>query len=259
MNPLRLRGAVGAIVAVIALAVVVGSHLSQADPAYSNQATVQVVVNTSGRSLPVLDGVTGAPLAIGDLPWVILPGDSFASYPWQGADRYSYDGYYYYYVGQAFETRNQFYLVEDWILNGEFITDDPAESGPVASVSLLPPPPTPTPVPTVPALATPRPVFGNYVPSAVSYEPNCGLTAVKGRIVNPDGGPRSGVTVRLTSGDYSAISKPSDDNGLYDITLASEAKAGVWTVQVWIESAGQSEAVTVVTDTHDCRPGGSGH
>ncbi len=109
-------------------------------------------------------------------------------------------------------------------------------------------------MPATPTPTTPYIVSGN----GVSYLPNCGLTQIKGRIVNPDGAGRAGVTVRVSSGDFAAVSNPSDGNGNWDVVLDGRPKAGTWSVQVW-DGSGQSPVVTVQTDTNDCGPSGSGH
>lgn len=264
------RSRVVAVVALVAglLIAAAGSGWGGADPAFSQSNLPTPVINTSGQALPVLDGVTGEPVWVDDGPWVIRPGQRFLSHPWGTQPRYVYNGLAYHYIGSISTPEFRFFLVEDWILNGGVLGPPvpgtvPGDLSPVQPVN-LPILPTVTPSPTPSPTATPAPsaggfpVWGNYAVGFIGYEPNCGLTLIKGRVVNPDGGGRSGVQVKLTSGDYTAISNWTNSDGYYDITLANEAKAGTWTVQVWIESGGQSYPVTVQTDTNDCRPNGPG-
>lgn len=273
MRAIKLIAAVSSVSLIVAI--IAGLTLGRAGVAYSQTGAPTLVVNTSGYTLPVYDGTTGLPAAIGGQPWVIPPGGTFGSYPWGDQPRYVYGGLSFYYIGNDATGAYKFYLVEDWQANGGVI--DPDVSGPSTApapgpaaqpaapattanlpplqpaVPTLPPPPTATPTRT----PTPSvPVFGNYILSSVDYEPNCGLTAIKGRIVNPDGIGRDGVKVRVSTPDssYSAVSNFSDSQGYYDVTLAGQAKAGTWVVQVWLEEHPQSAPVTVQTDTNDCRP-----
>lgn len=273
MKRIKLIAALASVCLVLAAAA--GLGLSRAGIAYSQTSAPTLVVNTSGYTLPVYDGTTGLPATIGGEPWVIPPGGSFGSYPWGNQPRYVYGDVSFYYIGNDATGAYKFYLVEDWMANGGVLdaaadTTAPTVLRPVPAaqpaaapanlpplplaVPTLGPPPTPTPVPTQAPPAAP--VFGNYILSSVDYEPNCGLTAIKGRIVNPDGIGRDGVKVRVSTPDnsYSAISNFSDSQGYYDVTLASNAKAGTWVVQVWIFDGPQSAPVTVQTDTNDCRP-----
>ena len=194
------------------------------------------VTNTSGRALQVIDGVSGQPVSFGGQPWMILPGETFFTHPWQGGSRFVYGGQAYHYIGSVGGSRFQFFLVEDWG------TDPNIGAAPTA---------TPTPV------ATATPSLPYVQSGSVSYLPNCGLTQVKGRIVNPDGVGRPGVRVRVSSGDWSALSNPTNNEGNWDVLLEGFPKAGVWNVQIW-EDSGVSPVVTVETNTVDCGPSGTG-
>lgn len=234
----RLQWLAGVLAAIGLIAVLVLSGVGGPNAAYSQVADSSIVTNTSGRALQVIDGVSGQPVYFGDGPWMIQPGQTFYSFPWQDSSRFFYGNRYYHYIGSVPGSRFQFFLVEDWQAN----------SG--QSTVPLQPPATPTPV----ATATPT---TPYLHLSTSYLPNCGLTQVKGKIVNPDGIGRGGVHVRVSSGDWSAISNPSNSDGTWDVLLAGEPKAGVWQVQVW-DNGGQSPVVTVETNTGDCGPNGNG-
>lgn len=268
MKSSRIIAGVGALALV--LATLAGFGWNRAAPAYSQTPLPTRVTNTAGQALPVLDGRTGGPVWIGDEPWIIRPGQQFLSFPWQDGQRFFYDGLYYHYIGSEPDPF-RFYLVEDWVLNGGIYI--PAPSGvdvmPVptlpSALPTLPPPPTPTATPS--PVATPTPSSGpsfnprwNYRVFNVTYEPNCGLTMIRGNVVNPDGIGREGVKVRVlaASGTYGAVSNFTNKDGYYDVTLANEAKAGDWIVEVFIEDDVQSNAAYVSTNTEDCRPNGPG-
>ncbi|HEX2173508.1 MAG TPA: hypothetical protein VHL09_13815 [Dehalococcoidia bacterium] len=231
------------ILGLVAVAATVGSlllsGLSGPFPAYSQVGTPTVLTNTSGRALQVLDGVSGQPVWFGGAPWVIEPGAQFYSHPWGESSRFFYGGQYYHYLGSVPGTRFQFFLIEDW------------ESNATGSAPGLLPAATATPV----ATATPT---TPYVVSSVSYQPNCGITQVKGRVVNPDGVGRGGVQVRVSAGEWSAISNPSDSNGYWDVLLDNKPKAGSWDVAVWENNAAVSPVQRVDTNTEDCGPNGGG-
>ena len=74
-----------------------GSVLESAGPA----TPYQVVTNTSGRELPVLEGATGAPVEVGGRPVTIAPGAAMRSHQWGAAPRYCYAGACYHYIGSV--------------------------------------------------------------------------------------------------------------------------------------------------------------
>lgn len=236
MTTFRWIACLAAVVATLGSFAVVG--LIGPTIAFSQNGST-IVTNTSGRPLQVVDGVTGQPVSFGGQPWLIEPGQSFYSFPWNDSSRFVFGGTAYHYIGSVPGSRFQFFIVEDWLINS-----GQAPLPPLATA-------TPTPVPATPTPTTP------FVNQSVSYLPNCGLTQVKGRIVNPDGNGRGGVRVRVSSGDWSAISNPSNNDGHWDVLLDSKPKPGVWDVQVW-DNGPQSEVVRVETNTSDCGPSGSG-
>lgn len=276
MKTSRINAGVGALALV--LATVAGFGWNRAAPAYSQTPLPTRITNTTGQALPVLDGQTGEPVWIGDEPWIIRPGQQSLSFPWQNGQRFFYGGLYYHYIGSEPDPF-RFYLVEDWVLNGGIHIPAPGvEPGPPPSgvdvipvptlpsaVPTLPPPPTPTATAT--PIPSPTPVGGpgfnprwNYRLFNVNYEPNCGLTMIKGNVVNPDGIGREGVKVRVlaANGNYGAVSNFTNKDGYYDVTLANEPKAGDWIVEVFIEDDVQSNAAYVSTNTEGCGPNGTG-
>lgn len=236
MKKLRWVAGLAAVVGTIGSLTLAG--IGRPDPAFSQAGQPVVMTNTSGVPLQVIDGNSGQPVSFGGQPWVIQPGAQFYSHPWGGSSRFRFGGKFYHYLGSVPGSQFQFFLVED--------VGSTAAGAPPA----LLPPVTPTPA----ATATPT---TPYVISSVGYLPNCGLTQVKGRIVNPDGNGRGGVRVRVSSGDWNTISNPSDGNGNWDVLLDGRPKAGAWDVVVW-DNGPQSPVQRVETNTNDCGPNGGG-
>ena len=236
----RLKWVAGVAALGIAVTSALVSGLGGPGSISSSPAEAQTAVtNNSGRALQVIDGVSGQPVYFGGEPWMIQPGQTFFTHPWHGSSRFVYGDQAYHYIGSVGGSTFQFFIVEDWA----------ASSG--AEV----PPAVPTAAPA-PA-ATPTPSTPYVQSGGTSYEPNCGLTMIKGRIVNPDGLGRQGVRVQVSAPTWSVVSRESDNNGNYDVVLDGRPKEGVWNVQVW-DGSGLSPIVTVETNTTDCQPGGSG-
>ncbi|GEM_PF-3584926 len=70
------------------------------------------VVNSSGRSLPVIDGNTGQQLYLGGQPWTIAPGQQLLSHKWNNQDTYCFGSQCYHYIGSVgSDTFFKFFLV----------------------------------------------------------------------------------------------------------------------------------------------------
>ena len=80
----------------------------------SAPVTFAEYVNTTGRSLPILEGSSGQVVRIGDRPWTLNPGERFFSLPWGDASRFTWDGRSYHYLGSVAGSRFRFFLIEDW-------------------------------------------------------------------------------------------------------------------------------------------------
>lgn len=134
-------------------------------------------------------------------------------------------------------------------------------------LQVVPPPgPPPTPVPSVtstPAASpTPSgPVYPYLQKGSTTWEPNCGLTQIKGYVFNADGSPQSGTTVKVWTGGWDgAISFPTRSDGYWDVLLdAAHAKPGSWNIAVIRGGQLVSPVVVADTNTTDCAPGGGGH
>jgi hypothetical protein len=124
-----------------------------------------------------------------------------------------------------------------------------------------PPAPTPTPAATPTPTATPAPAFPYLQRGGTTFEPNCGLTQIKGQIFDRNGAPMAGVTVKVwATGWDGAISFPSRGDGYWDVLLDVFPKVGQWSVAVVRRETGELQSPTVVveTNTSDCGPGGGG-
>jgi hypothetical protein len=168
-------------------------------------------------------------------------------------------------AGQVVEANGGDLGKEAGLYPPEAIVPRPAASVPLSAVGTVapptaPPPPAPPPAPAPPP-PPPAPAFPYAQQGAVTWEPNCGLTLIKGRIFNRDGGPQGGVTVRVWAAGWDgALSFPSRDDGYWDVLLDIQPKAGQWNVAVVDRNTGQplSPTVVVETGTGDCGPGGGG-
>ncbi|MDO8688899.1 MAG: hypothetical protein Q7R39_02605 [Dehalococcoidia bacterium] len=105
-----------------------------------------------------------------------------------------------------------------------------------------------------------------YISGFVSWEPNCGLTAVKIKVIDQSGNPVNGLLFHIESGDgtWSATSQKtgseSYSDGMTDFVLRQEPVAEPW--KVWAIAPGGfrlSDTVWVPTDTGPCLPGEEGH
>lgn len=92
-------------------------------------------------------------------------------------------------------------------------------------------------------------------------EPNCGLTQISGRLQNAQGGPVSGLAVRVqaTDGSFNQLSPLADGNGNWSVTIANQAVANLY--RVWVDNNGNvaSNVINVqTTGSNVCQPGQSG-
>ncbi len=195
-------------------------------------------------------------------------------------------------VGPAYVIRNQRDVLQQWktdmpwakagevtivnggdifkeagLLVGEAATpENPPGSTPAPAPTAVPvptaaPAPTPAPVPT----AAPAPQFP-YNPQGVTWEPNCGLVAIKIHIMYLDGAAVNDarVVVAAAAGSWSTISVPtgqeSRDAGWTNVVLRTDPVNEPWNVWM-IDDGGRqiSPTVNVVTDTKSCSPTGTGH
>lgn len=113
-------------------------------------------------------------------------------------------------------------------------------------------------------------VSGPFSPFSASgsiyWEPNAGLTQIKLYVKDALGNPVDGVRFRIQTADgsWEAISnptgQPSYHAGWTDFALRSEPIAATWILWA-LDDEGNvaSDPVSVVTDTNDPQPGGSGH
>ena len=115
---------------------------------------------------------------------------------------------------------------------------------------------------TAPAGAAPFP----FVQAGISWEPNCGMTMVKIKVLDPEARPLNGVQFRIESedGTWSATSVKTGtegrDTGWTDFFLSQDPKGGTW--KIWsVDQSGLrlSDTVFLATDTGPCEPGREGH
>ncbi|MDO8688900.1 MAG: hypothetical protein Q7R39_02610 [Dehalococcoidia bacterium] len=185
-------------------------------------------------------------------------------------------------VGPAYVIRNQRDAIQQWktdmpwakagavtIVNGGDIFK---EAGLLVGDAVTPenppgsnPAPTPTPTAAPVPTAAPAPQFP-YNPQGVTWEPNCGLVAIKMHIMYLDGGAVNDVrvVVAAAAGSWSTISVPtgqeSRDAGWTNVVLRTDPVNEPWNVWM-IDDGGRqiSPTVNVVTDTKSCSPTGTGH
>ena len=128
-----------------------------------------------------------------------------------------------------------------------------------------PHPPTPT--------ATPAPPLKQFSAKLVKWYPNCGISLVKGKIVEKNGAPVNGLRVRIWADGWDgALSLVSGVGltygpGQWDITLRP-GQTGHFKVAVWDWQTGPSTYIRVDSEvlvldfdytTDNCKPEGSGH
>jgi hypothetical protein len=125
------------------------------------------------------------------------------------------------------------------------------------------PPGPPGPTPLYPPGFPPGPAaFPFYQAGGTTWEPNCGLTQIKGWITNRFGGALAGVTVRVWAAGWDGVySAPSRGDGYYDVVLDVRGRDATWNVAVVQRETGQqlSPVVVVQTNSGDCGPTGGGH
>nr|MBA3532961.1 proprotein convertase P-domain-containing protein [Ardenticatenales bacterium] len=126
--------------------------------------------------------------------------------------------------------------------------------------------PTEGPSPTATLYVTPNPnPFGAM---GTFYQPNCGLTQIKGTVRDSGGTAVNGVTIRVWydgAQPNEIYSLPSGGDikrgpGEWDVVLANYPKPGTWYIAVVDRNTGAvlSDVVTAITDDGPCKPGESG-
>lgn len=118
------------------------------------------------------------------------------------------------------------------------------------------------PVPAAPA----GPVTIPFVHAGIFWEPNCGMTLIKIRVLDPEARAMDGVQfhIEIEDGTWSATSVKTGsegrDTGWTDFFLSETPKAGTW--KIWaVDVFGNrlSNTVFVVTDEGPCEPEREGH
>ncbi len=123
-----------------------------------------------------------------------------------------------------------------WVAAGVTTADNVVSELPL--VDAPPPPATPTPVAPPTATPVPQPQFQYTVFNlfaADSDNPNQGLTRVKGVMTDAAGNGVNGISLRIRSGSFCAISSPTHDDGgagRYDFVLDNRARDGSWDLDV---------------------------
>lgn len=87
--------------------------------------------------------------------------------------------------------------------------------------------------------------------------PNCGMTAIEGKVLGPRGEEMEGyyVLVGSSPGPYWTIGGPTDTSGFYRVMLADEPKDGRWYVYVvGANHVQRSPMVFVDTTSWGCQP-----
>src|SRR5207245_10371196 len=84
--------------------------------------------------------------------------------------------------------------------------------------------PTATPTPS-------GPIYDYLQKGSVTWEPNCGLTLIKGQVFDGNGNAKAGVTVKVWSNGWGgAVSAPARGDGYWDLLLDLRPKHGQWNV-----------------------------
>src|SRR5205823_7809058 len=124
----------------------------------------------------------------------------------------------------------------------------PASAGPTpvsgsigtAVPSATPAGPTATPTPS-------GPIYDYLQKGSVTFEPNCGLTLIKGQVFDGSGTAKAGVTVKVGSNGWGgAVSAPARGDGYWDMLLDIRPKNGQWNVAVVKKETDQLQSPTVV-------------
>ena len=132
-----------------------------------------------------------------------------------------------------------------------------------------PKPPTPTPTPT----PTPVPVQDQFTATLIwdpLVAPNCAGPGISNISIVQDvaGNPVNGVRVQVNCYDNIWLSRPTGnpgeyDPGHYDFSFG-QTQPQAWTCTARVfdinsQLVDSSEVATIMFDTNDCAPGGSGH
>ncbi len=140
----------------------------------------------------------------------------------------------------------------------------PAPTRPPATATPTRRPATPTPRPPT---ATPTVSYQYSLAAPVEYWPDCAMTSLEGTVWDVEPSKQlAGVLLKVcVEGEYWCAplrtgQDPKKGAGYYAGILGDEApRAGNWWVAV-VDEQGRalSQAVRFTTDTHDCRPDGTG-
>lgn len=121
----------------------------------------------------------------------------------------------------------------------------------------------PAPVTAPAPAAAPSLPFAN---AGITWEPNCGMTQIKVKVLDQNAKALDGVLLHIESEDstWAATSRKTGsegyDTGWTDFFLRAEPVGGTW--KVWaIDGYGNrlSDTVWLATDTGPCEPGREGH
>jgi LysM repeat protein len=142
-------------------------------------------------------------------------------------------------------------------------TNTPKPKPPTPKPTAAPPPPTPTPVPA-------RNQFTSTLIWDPLVAPNCNGPGISNLSVIRDAGgnPVNGARVEVNCYDNIWLSHPSGSPGEYDLGhydfSFGQTQPQAWTCTARVfdvngQPVASSDVATVVFDTNDCSPGGTGH
>ncbi|MBI4300078.1 MAG: LysM peptidoglycan-binding domain-containing protein [Chloroflexi bacterium] len=141
-------------------------------------------------------------------------------------------------------------------------TSAPATATPTPTAAAPTPTATPTLPPTPTSSPTPTPSPYLFRQDSITTEPNCGLTAIGGTLLDAQGNGVAGY--RVVAGDdiwkeWSHTTDPTGGDGKYGVILDIKPKAGRWYVYI-IDSGGNqvSPRLLIETTDTDCAPTGAG-